>query len=82
MEVSKNLLSPIKQLGNLPNNVWYTPPTSRTLKTPSKVDLEGEICRLQIELLEEAQGNKLLMEHLVFSLQNISGKQKTLQAKI
>jgi hypothetical protein len=53
----------------------------RTPKTSSKVDLEDEICHLQIELLEEAQHNKLLMEHLFFSLQNISGKKKSLQQK-
>jgi hypothetical protein len=43
------------------------------------VDLNDEICHLQIELLEEAQDNKLLTEHLLSSLQNSSGKQKTLQ---
>jgi hypothetical protein len=46
------------------------------------VDLEDEICRLQFELLVEAQDNKLLMEHFISSLQNINGKHKTLQAKI
>jgi hypothetical protein len=46
------------------------------------VDLKDEICRFQFELLEEAQDNKLLMEHLFFSLQNINGKHKKLQAKI
>jgi hypothetical protein len=46
------------------------------------VDLKDEICRLQFELLEEARNNKLLMEHLFISLQNISGKQKTFQTKI
>jgi hypothetical protein len=46
------------------------------------VDLEDEIYHLQFELLEEARDNKLLMEHLLSSFQNINGKQKTLQAKI
>jgi hypothetical protein len=63
----QNLLSPTKQLGNSPSNVQYTPPMSRTPKTSSKVDLEDEIYRLQFELLEEAQDNKLLMEHLFSS---------------
>jgi hypothetical protein len=63
----QNLLNPTRQLGNSPCNVQYTPPTSRSPKTSPKVDLEDEICCLQFELLEEAQDNKLLMEHLFSS---------------
>jgi len=63
----QNLLNPTKQLVNSPINVQYTPPTSRTPKASSKVDLEDEICCLQFELLEEAQDNKLLMEHFFSS---------------
>jgi hypothetical protein len=46
------------------------------------VDSEDEICHLQIELVEEAQDNQLLLEHLLASLQTISGEQKTLQLEI
>jgi hypothetical protein len=47
------------------------------------VDLKNEICScLQFELLEETQNNKLLMEHFFSLLQNINGKQKTLQVEI
>ncbi len=60
----------------------YIPPTLRTPKTTSKMVLKNEICRLQFKLLEAAQNNKLLTEHLFSSLQNINDKQNTLQAKI
>jgi hypothetical protein len=50
----------------------------RIPKASSKVDVEDEIYFLQFELLEETQDNKLLMEDFLSSLQNINGKQKTL----
>ncbi len=63
----QNLLSLIKQLDNSPSKVQYIPPMSRTPKASSNVNLEDEICCLQVELLEEAWDNKLLMEHLFSS---------------
>jgi hypothetical protein len=47
------LFSPI-HLGCSLNNIRYTSPTPKLPKETLKVDLEGKVCRLQIELVEEA----------------------------
>ncbi len=52
----QNLLSPTT-VGNSPSIAQYTPPTSRAPKASPKVDLEDEVCLLQIESVEEAQNN-------------------------
>jgi hypothetical protein len=77
----QNLWSPTI-VGNSPSIAQYTPPTSRTPKASPKVDLEDEVCLLQLELVKEARDNKLLLEHLFASLQIISGKQKKLWVEI
>ncbi len=46
------------------------------------MDLEDEICHLQIEQVEETWNNQVLLEHLLASVQNLSRKQKMLKAKI
>lgn len=68
----QNLLSPTRIFGS-PNNPQNTPPTSRTPNAPTKVDLEDEICCLQIRLVEEAN-DYVLLEHLLVSLQNVSSE--------
>ncbi len=75
------LFSPI-HVGCSLNSIRYTPPTSKLPKETSKVDIQDEICQLQIELVEEAQDNHAFLEHLFALFRAIYGKQKTLKAKI
>jgi hypothetical protein len=49
----------LAQVGCSPSNIRYTPPTSRTPKKLSKVDLKNEICKVQNELVEKAQASKV-----------------------
>jgi len=47
-----------------------------------KVDPEDEIHRFYIKLMEEAQNNRAILEHLLASLQIVYGEQKTLKIVI
>lgn len=65
-----------------PNNIRYTPPTSRTLKELSNADLENKICRVQNELVEETHASQVLLEHLFASFQIMSRKHKMLKVEL
>jgi hypothetical protein len=76
----QHLFSPLGRFS--PGNIQYTPLVSKTPTETCAIGLKDKICWLQIELVEEAWGNQVLLEHLFTSFRIVAGKKKTLKVEL